>query len=138
MPSPVPLAPPVTVIQALLLVAVHEQLVPVTTLMPLLEMPVEGADTLVGVRLEAQLLAACVTVKVIPAIVIVPARPVVPGFAATLNVTVPSPVPLAPPVTVIQASLLVAVQEQLVPVTTDTDRPVLPVEGTDVLVEPRL
>jgi hypothetical protein len=75
---------------------------------------------------------------VIPAIVMVPVRTLVPGFAATLKITVPCPVPLAPPVTVIHASLLVAVHEQLVPVTTDTVRPVLAVEGTDVLVAVRL
>jgi hypothetical protein len=69
-----------------------------------------------------------------PAIVNVPVRTPVPGFAATLKVTVARPVPLAPPVTVIHASLLVAVHEQLDPVTTDTERPVLPVEGTEALV----
>ena len=52
--------------------------------------------------------------------------------------TVPNPVPLAPPVTVIQLALLVAVQEQAVPVTTETAPAVVPVDGTDALVAERL
>ena len=47
-----------------------------------------------------------------PAIVTVPVREVVNVFAATLTVVVPLPDPLAPAVTVIQASLLTAVHEQ--------------------------
>lgn len=46
--------------------------------------------------------------KVDPAIVSVPTRLVVPVRAATLNATVPDPVPAAPAVTVIQAALLTA------------------------------
>jgi hypothetical protein len=42
--------------------------------------------------------------------VIVPVRPVVDAFAATLYETVPLPLPLAPAVTVIHDALLVAVQ----------------------------
>ena len=48
------------------------------------------------------------------------------------------PDPLAPLVTVIQAALLTAVHEQLVPVTTDNAPAVLPVEGTEALVAERL
>src|SRR5688572_30787720 len=43
----------------------------------------------------------CVTVKVCPPIRMVPERGLVPGWAATLNETVPLPSPLAPDVTVI-------------------------------------
>ena len=50
----------------------------------------------------------------------------------------PRPVPLAPLVIVIQPTLLTAVQEQAVPVTTDTAPAVLPVEGTEALVAERL
>jgi hypothetical protein len=50
-------------------------------------------------------------VKVCPAIVIVPLREG-PLLAATVYWTVPLPLPLAPVVIVIQASLLVAVQAQ--------------------------
>ena len=61
--------------------------------------------------------AACVTVNVWPATVMVPVR-ALPGFAVTLNATAPLPVPLAPAVTVIQFALLFAVQAQPVPADT--------------------
>lgn len=51
------------------------------------------------------------TVKVLPAIVAVPVRWVVPLFAATVTATVPLPEPLLPP-RVSQAAELVAVQAQ--------------------------
>ena len=72
-----------------------------------------------------------------PAIVMVPTRDEPVVFAATVNVTVPMPVPLAPPVMVIQLAALTAVHEQLVPVTTETLQAV-PVEATDALVADRL
>jgi hypothetical protein len=56
--------------------------------------------------------AACDTVKISPAIVSVPVRPVVAAFAATLKFTVPLPLPVAPLVTVIHGTAAVAVQEQ--------------------------
>ena len=59
-----------------------------------------------------QVTPASVTVKVWPAIVTVPVRLVDPVFAATLSETVPLPLPDAPAVTVIHASLLTAVQAQ--------------------------
>jgi hypothetical protein len=57
-----------------------------------------------------QVIPACVTVSVIPAIVRVPVRGVVDVFAATLNVTPPLPDVFGPPpaVTVIHEALLVA------------------------------
>ena len=48
------------------------------------------------------------------------------------------PVPLAPPVTMIQLALLTAVHEQLVPVTTDTLPAVVPLAAKDALVADRL
>jgi hypothetical protein len=63
--------------------------------------------------------AACDTVNVWPAIVMVPVR-AVPVFAATLYVTVPDPLPDAPPMIVIQPALLVAVQLHPVPAVTFT------------------
>jgi len=54
--------------------------------------------------------AACVTVKVFPAMVNVPTRCVVVVFAATEYVTVPLPVPFAPDTIVIQLTLLTAGQ----------------------------
>ena len=61
--------------------------------------------------------AAWVTVKVWPAMVIVPLRwaPVLP---ATATLTVPLPVPVAPALTVSQAALLVALQAQVLPAVT--------------------
>jgi len=55
---------------------------------------------------------ACVTEKISPAILMVAARPVVPGFGDTLNVTDPLSVPDAPPVIVSHVALLTAVQGQ--------------------------
>jgi hypothetical protein len=69
---PEPLAPLVIVIHATLLVAVHEQLVPLVTDKALV-LPVDETDTLVGVTEKVQL-AACVNVTVCPATVIVPIR----------------------------------------------------------------
>ena len=57
-------------------------------------------------------------VKVDPAIVSVPTRFVVPVWAATLNATVPDPVPAAPAVTVIHAALLTAVHTHPAPALT--------------------
>jgi hypothetical protein len=62
-------------------------------------------------------------VKVFPAIVIVPIR-TGPVLAATEYCTVPFPLPLEPPVTVIHESLLTAVHGQPVMLVT----PTLPVE----------
>src|SRR4029079_405866 len=62
----------------------------------------------------------CVMVNVLPATVSVPVREVVFGLAATLYVTVPLPVPLAPVPMVIHASLLAAVQLQPAPAVTAT------------------
>jgi hypothetical protein len=66
-----------------------------------------------------------VTVNVSPAMVNVPVRSP-PVFAATLNVTVPLPLPLEPVVTVIQLALLTAVQAQPDCVVTATGPPVPP------------
>src|SRR5690349_13470055 len=54
--------------------------------------------------------------------VTVPVRGLCEGFGAMARFTTPLPVPLAPPVTVIQLALLVAVQLQFVCVVTDTVR----------------
>src|SRR4029453_671294 len=81
---PVPVAPPVTVIQPALLTAVHEQLVPVTTETLPAVVPVDATAAPVAAKLYVQLFPDCVTVYPMPAIVMVPTRddPVV--FAATL------------------------------------------------------
>ena len=78
-------------------------------------------------------LAACVTVKVWPAIVRVPVREVVPVLSPTLNVTVPFPVPLPLPVTVIHGAFDTADHAQPAETVTAT-LPVPPVCDTDWLV----
>jgi len=121
-PLPEPVAPLVNVIQAALLAAVHAHPVAAVTLL----LPVPAAavkDCVVGEIAGEQPAAACVTVNVAPAIVSVPVRLVVTVFAATSNVTDPLPDPVAPPVTVIQAALLAAVQ--LHPVAAETALPPL-------------
>ena len=55
----------------------------------------------------------CVTVMVCPATLSVPVRGDVEVFGSIETVTVPFPVPPAPPVTLIQVTLLVAVQAQV-------------------------
>jgi hypothetical protein len=77
-------------------------------------------------------LALCVTVKVSPAMVIVPVRRE-PVFAATEYPTVPFPVPLPPEVIVIHVALLVAAHAQPAPAVTVT-LPVPPLEPKDWLV----
>ena len=61
-----------------------------------------------------------VTVNVCPPTVIVPMRCVAPVFAATVKPTEPFPLPDAPLVTVIQETLLAAVQAQPVPAVTES------------------
>ena len=60
-----------------------------------------------------------------------------PVFAATVNATEPLPLPLAPDVTVIHASLRLAVQVQPVPVDTMM-LPDPPVAAIAIFVEPIL
>ena len=64
------------------------------------------------------------TAKVCPAIVSVPFRSSSSRFSATLNVTDPLPLPLAPEVTVIHDALLVAVHPH--PLGAETDTPIPP------------
>jgi hypothetical protein len=71
------------VIQLSALVAVHAQLDPVVTA-TLPFMPVDAADTVVGETLNVQLFAACVTVTVCPATVMVPVREAPVVLAATV------------------------------------------------------
>jgi hypothetical protein len=83
-PSPLSLAPPVTVIQAALLVAVHAQLAPaVTVTVPLVATEVLSM-TAEGRIVNEHGAPGCVIVKVLPAIVIVPVRDVVLVFCVTL------------------------------------------------------
>ena len=128
---PVPLVALVTDSQAALLVAVQVQVLPVvrpTELLP----PLAGKEALDDDSAYVHAAAACVTVKVWPATVIVPLRGELFGFAAALKATVVLPVPLVPLVTDSHAALLDAVQAQSPPVVSATD-PLPPPAVTDAL-----
>jgi hypothetical protein len=116
-PMPDPVAPAVTVIHGVVVVAVHGQDVPVMTLSVRL-LAVASTAKLTGVTVEAQPVAACVTVTVWPAAVNVPVRGLPVAFCAMENVTEPIPEPLAPDVIVIHGVVVVAVHGQDVPETT--------------------
>ncbi len=105
-PVPEPDAPAVTASQpVLLLTAVHAQPAgAVTATVPL--PPFEPTLCDPGAIVSLQLIPACVTVKLLPAIVSVPERVDTPVFAAALNETEPLPEPDAPAVTVSHAVLL--------------------------------
>ena len=116
-----------------LLTAVHEH--PVGALRVMAPPPPAAViDWLVGVSANVQVAAACETVKVCEAIVSVPVRVEAFGLAATLKPTVPSPLPLAPLVTVIQLLLLEADHGQPAGDVTFVD-PVLPAAGADRLFD---
>ena len=116
-PLPEPDAPAVIVTHPALLAAVHEQpAVVVTATLP--EPPAATKLCDAGERLNAQLAAACVTVKVCPATVNVADRADVVVFAEAANVTVPLPLPVAPVETVTHPALLAAVQAQPAPLVT--------------------
>ena len=118
-PLPLPLAPEVTLSQVALLAAVHAQPAPAVTLT--VPVPPEAViDWLVGLIEYEQLEEDSLTVKVIPAIVNVPVRAFLAVFAAALKSTVPSPLPLAPAVTLNHDVLLAAVHAQPVPAVTLT------------------
>jgi hypothetical protein len=118
-PLPEPLAPEVTEIHETLLLAVQVQPAPaVTDTVPL--PPDAGTDCVSGAIANEQPLP-WVTVTVWPATVSVPDR-FGPVAAATANVTVPDPLPLAPEVIVIHGCALEAVHAQPAPPLTFTVR----------------
>jgi hypothetical protein len=126
-PDPVP--EPVGVIHVWLLVAAHAQpAAAVTVNEP--DAPAPAIVVFVGDSTYEHVLAAWVTVNVFPAIVNAPVRCTLTVLGATLNVTVPLPLPFAPAVMVIQLRVLDAVQAQPAPAVTLAD-PVPPAAGTD-------
>jgi hypothetical protein len=128
-PLPLPLAPPVIDSQLALSAAAQPQPSAVrTSKVPV--PPPAGTD---ADDVAREIVQPCpwFTVKVRPAIVSVPDRDG-PVVDATVKLTVPSPLPLAPEVTVIQDALLFAVQAQPAPVVTLVD-PFPPPAGTDWL-----
>ena len=108
---PLPDPPALIVIHVALSVAVHAQPdAAVTVTEFVLADAATSAES--GAIVGAQGAAACVTVNVSSPMVNVPVRGEVVGFAVTLNVTEPSPLPAAPALTVIHPALLVAVHAQ--------------------------
>jgi hypothetical protein len=111
LPGPFPFAPDVIVSQEICSVAVHVQ--PAAAVTEKLDVPAPaGTDRLVGVTSNVHANPCWTTSTVWPAIVIVADRPVVPVWFGTVKVTVPFPLPFAPPVIVIQLDCSVAVQVQ--------------------------
>jgi hypothetical protein len=132
-PSPLPLAPDVTLIHVALLVAVHVQPLAPETFTGLPAPAVAATDSLVGAIVNAHPdddAPAWLIVTASPATVSVPVR-APPLLAATLKPTAPLPLPLAPDVMVIHESLLPAVQVQPLVVETDTGVPAPAVAATD-------
>jgi hypothetical protein len=113
-PFPSPDPPEAIVIHGVLVVAVQPQPAAPVTFRDAL-VAAADKDTAVGATLSVHATPAWVTLTVCPAIVKVPVRGAVPVWAATLKVTVPPPLPLAPPVTVIHGSALLAVHPQPLP-----------------------
>jgi hypothetical protein len=116
-PFPVPLAPDVTVIQLTPLDAVHVQPAAVVTVIAWLP-PRALIATVVGETRNAQP-PGWLIVKVWSAIVNTPDRPL-DVLAATVKLTVPLPVPLAPCVIVTHDAVLAAVHAQPAPAVTVT------------------
>jgi len=111
LPSPEP-DPPVTVIHDGLFVVVHVQPAGAETATVVLSPSVANAFD-PGLIVSLQFSAACVALKVLPAIVTEPVRGEVPVLGVAVIVTVPFPEPLEPAVTDSQPPLLLtAVQLQ--------------------------
>jgi hypothetical protein len=115
-PLPVPDAPLVTVNHAAFALAVHAHVFAdaVTVTVPVV--PPSAASCDAGEILKVHGgggAAACVTVKVFPAAAIVAVRELLVVLAATVNLTLPLPVPERPAVMLIQDALVVAVQAQV-------------------------
>jgi hypothetical protein len=119
---PVPVPPEVIVIQAALLMATHEH-VPVVDTRKLPTPPPAPTEAGAGTREIEQLLEgpAWTTVRVWSAIVIARRGPAPLLLEATEYAAVPLPDPLRPDVTVIQASLRRADQEQPLSAVTATE-----------------
>jgi hypothetical protein len=125
-PFPLPVAPAVIVSQAALLDADHPQPPAVRTS----KAPAPPPAGLEAEAADSENVQPCpwLTVKVRPAIVSVPERDG-PVVDATVKLTVPFPVPLAPDAIVIHASLLAADQAHPDPAVTPTE-PAAPEAGT--------
>jgi hypothetical protein len=128
-PLPVPLDPLTTLTHPALLAAVHPQpAVVVTATLP--DPPAAANACDAGEMLNEHPTPDWVTVKVRPATVSVALRCAVAVVAATANVTMPLPAPVAPVLIDSQVALLAAVQAQPAP----ADTAMLPVPPADANV----
>ena len=137
-PLPEPLAPLLMVSQAALLTAVQPQ--PPGAVTPVVEEPADEVSVaVVGDTPNVHAAPSCVTVTVWPATVSVPTRCAVDVFAVALKVTVPLPLPLAPPLIVSQAALLAEDHVQpLAAVTAVVDEPAAEVSVREVGETPKV
>jgi hypothetical protein len=121
LPLPVPLAPAVIESQLVALLVPHVQPLPAVTA-TVTASPAAGDVRDAGEieYVQGEVVPACVTSKVWPAIVTEPVRCEVDVLAATATVALPSPVPLAPAVIESQLVELSAVHAQLLPAVTTT------------------
>jgi hypothetical protein len=129
LPFPVPVAPAVTEIHDVDVVAVHAQPLAAVTA-TLVVSPAAGAVRLVGLMAYVHPAAACVTVTVCPAIVSVPVRPEVAVLAVAANDTEPDPAAGPADVIVSQLAFATAVHVHVVPAVTVTE-PVDAAEASD-------
>jgi hypothetical protein len=119
-PAPDPVPPEETVSHGTELPAVHEH--PGAELTPTVPLVASGATVaFVGEIANVQATPACVTENTCPAIVSDPLREDVDVLVATLYVTCPFALPVAPDVTVIHGTPLDAVQAHPVALVTATD-----------------
>ncbi len=131
-PSPLPLAPFVIVIQAAVVVAVQAQ--PAVAVTAMSKLPPCAWNVCDVGSMEKKHPVACETVNVLPAIVSVPER-AGPSLAATKKVTVPLPLPAAPEVMVVHWTVLEAVHAQPAPAVTVMGVPAPPAAPIDCDVE---
>ena len=120
------------VTQLALSLAVHVQSVGLLTLI-LFRPPSRCAETLDGSTVNVHDVPGWLTVTCSPAIVILAFRCGVPPFDVAVKVTVPFPLPFAPPVIVIQEVCSVAVHVQPDGASTEKAEPP-PAAGTDRFV----
>jgi len=117
MPLPVPEAPAVSVNHGAFALAVHAHVFAEAVTVTEPEAPLSATFWLVGEIVNVQVGGggggACVTVNVLPAAAIEALRELLPVLAATVNPTLPLPVPEVPPVMLIHGALVVAVHAQL-------------------------
>jgi hypothetical protein len=111
-PEPLPLVPELIVIQLAPEAVSQTQSAAAAVRFTLPAPPVAPNDWLVDEMLKSQVAPACVTVKVLPAMVRVPGRDRLLLLAATEKVTEPLPLPADPEFNVMKPLLLVAFHAQ--------------------------